>query len=99
MPHNVLIDGTRYVPQRDECSARTPLCLLLRNARKEAGETLEEAARAIKTTKSHIHGLENPCKPTNPHLGLLQRLLRHYDIDFYDIADVNDKTGDSHVKQ
>jgi transcriptional regulator with XRE-family HTH domain len=49
-------------------------------------ETLEEAAKAIGTTKSRIWELEHG--DTMPRLPMLQKILKHYGLRFDEIADV-----------
>ena len=84
----VVVDGVRYLPiKRKTTRDQRPLCDLLLDARKTKRESLEEAARRIGTTKSHLWRLEKN-RACNPTLGLLQKLLSYYGIHYDEIAKV-----------
>lgn len=81
----VYIDGVRYVPQKPALIKKTTeLHELIFSARERLNETLEDAAESIGTTKSHLWTIENG--GAMPRLPMLQKILRHFDIDFYEIA-------------
>lgn len=84
MPKSVVIDGTRYIAERPQHKERRPLAELVAEARDANGQTLEQAASAIGSTKSHMLAIE---RGTEPRLPMLQKLLRHYGITFDEIAD------------
>jgi transcriptional regulator with XRE-family HTH domain len=84
MPESVVIDGTRYIAERPQRLDRRPLAALVAEARAANGQSLEQAARAIGSTKSHMLAIE---RGTAPRLPMLQKLLRHYGILFDEIAD------------
>jgi len=81
----VLIGGERYVPEAVGELLQAPLSELLREARILRCESLEAAAAAIGTTKSHLWELEN--SRCEPRLSLLQKLLRYYGLSFEQIAE------------
>lgn len=79
----VIIDGIRYVPVREETTIKKPFHELIREARKHKRESLEEASKNIGTVKSHLWELEKArCVP---NLLLLQAIVRYYSIKFEDI--------------
>lgn len=79
----VIIDGIRYIPVREEATIKQPFNELIRAARKHKRESLEEASRNIGTVKSHLWELEKArCVP---NLILLQAILSYYSIKFEDI--------------
>lgn len=84
MPESVVIDGTRYIAERPQPTERRALAELVAEARDANGQTLEQAASAIGSTKSHIFAIE---RGTHPRLPMLQKILRHYGIEFDEIAD------------
>lgn len=80
----VIIDGIRYVPVREEETTKKPFHELILEARKHKRESLEEASKNIGTVKSHLWELEKArCVP---NLILLQAIVRYYGIKFDDIA-------------
>lgn len=83
----VVVDGVRYLPmKRKTTRERRPLSVLLLEARKVKRESLDEAARRIGTSKTHLWSMERG--DTNPSLDMLQRLLAYYGIHFDEIAKV-----------
>jgi transcriptional regulator with XRE-family HTH domain len=79
----VIVDGVRYLPVRTKARKRRPLPALLIEARKSKGESLEQAAGNVGTTKTHLWTMEGGnCNPT---FDLLQRLLDYYGIDYDEI--------------
>ena len=84
MPESVIINGVRYIAERPQRTERRPLANLVAEARAANKQTLEQAATAMGSTKSHMLAIE---RGTNPRLPLLQKLLRHYGIEFDEIAD------------
>ena len=80
----VIIDGIRYIPVREEATTKKPFHELILEARKHKRESLEEASKNIGTVKSHLWELEKArCVP---NLILLQTIERYYGIKFDDIA-------------
>lgn len=80
----VIIDGIRYIPVREEATTKKPFHELILEARKHKRESLEEASKNIGTVKSHLWELEKArCVP---NLILLQAIVRYYSIRFEDIA-------------
>ena len=84
---DVMINGTRFVAEREPTFRKLQFHELIRTAREQNMETLEEAASAIGTTKSRLWELEQG--RTNPTLPTLQKILRHYGLLFDEIADVD----------
>lgn len=81
---DVVINGARYVPESISAIPATEYHVLIKQAREAASETLEEAARAIETSKSYLWEMEQgKCQPT---LATLQRVLKHYGLKFEQIA-------------
>ena len=83
---DVRLNGVRYIPERAANHSCLKLCALMVSARELTGETLEESAKAIGTTKSHLWTLEND--GGMPRLPMLQKILRHYGIAFDEIMEV-----------
>lgn len=80
----IIIDGTRYLPERPVTAKQLPFNVLIGIARRYKNETLEQAALGIGTTKSNLHALEHG--RSVPRLPLLQRILSYYGIAFDQIA-------------
>lgn len=80
----VTINGERYVPAANAKLKRQPFAELITKAREQANETLDEAASALGTSKSYVWELEGG--RSQPTLGLLQVILRHYGLSFDQIA-------------
>ena len=80
----VIIDGIRYVPVREETTTKKPFHELIREARKHKRESLEESSKNIGTVKIHLWELE--MARCVPNLILLQAIVRYYSIRFEDIA-------------
>ena len=83
---DVMINGTRFVAERLPTFRKLQFHELIKTAREENMETLEEAAKAIGTTKSRMWELEQG--NTMPRLPMLQKILKHYGLRFDEIADV-----------
>lgn len=81
---NVEINGERYVPAANARLKRQPFAELITKAREQARESLDEAAEAIGTSKSYVWEME--AGRSQPTLGLLQIILRHYGLAFEQIA-------------
>ena len=82
----IMREADRYTESkgRQRSVGKLPLSDLVAKARAAKGQTLEQVARAVGSTKSHMHEIE---RGANPRLPLLQKLLRHYAISFDEIAD------------
>lgn len=80
----VTINGERYVPAANAKLKRQPFAELITKAREQANETLDEAAAALGTSKSYVWELESG--RSQPTLGLLQVILRHYGLSFEQLA-------------
>ena len=91
---DVIINGVKFIPRRLPKNKKIPFHILIKAAREENMETMDEAAKAIGTTKSRIWELEQG--NTVPRLPMLQKILNHYGFRFDEIADVTDeqKTGE-----
>ena len=80
---DVLINGVKFTPEHKTTVDRgKELHLIFREARKGTGETLQHAADAIGTTKSHLWELE---QGYNPGYKLLCEIVCHYGIEPRDI--------------
>ena len=82
----VIINGTRYLPERVSTKDNKPFNELIYAARKAKNETLEEAAKGIGTTKSNLWALEKG--NGIPRLPLVQKILKYYGLLFDEIAEV-----------
>ena len=80
----VEINGERYVPVANAKLKRQPFAELITKAREQACESLDEAAVAIGTSKSYVWEMESG--RSQPTLGLLQAILKHYGLTFEQIA-------------
>ena len=87
----VEVNGLRYAPAFNKVLKVQKFNLLLRAARKASGESLEEVAKSVGSTKSYMWELERG--PAQPTLGLLQRLLWHYGLEFEQIAPIGYTRG------
>lgn len=83
---DVMINGTRFVAERMPTVRKLQFHELIKTAREDNMETLEEAALAVGTTKSRMWELERG--NTMPRLPMLQKILKHYGLRFDEIADV-----------
>jgi transcriptional regulator with XRE-family HTH domain len=80
---NVVIDGVDYIPKPRIRPGQT-FPQALKTARDNSGETLEQVANAVGTTKSHMWTLERgDCEP---RMGLIKGLLDHYGLRFEDVC-------------
>ncbi len=89
----VIINGERYLPEALTELGMCPFHELISAARYLNDETLDEAAKGIGTTKSHLWTMEKG--GSQPGLPILQKILRYYNFKFEDIAptdgvDLND---------
>lgn len=80
---DVVIDGVHYIP-KPRIRPGQSFDHALRTARRNTGETLEQVAKAVGTTKSHIWTLERG--GSEPRLGLIKSLLEHYGLRFEDVC-------------
>ena len=80
----VWIDGQRFIPAPQERDSPIPFHLLIRYARDDKSETLEEAAKMLGTTKSHLWALEKG--ESVPRLPMMQKIIKYYGLRFEDIA-------------
>ena len=87
----VVVDGVRYVPERKRHTKPRPFCELMKEARKAKRESLEDVANAVGSAKAYIWELERGS--SQPTLPLLQRILRHLNIDFDEIATRKDSSN------
>jgi transcriptional regulator with XRE-family HTH domain len=83
---DVMINGTRFIAERPPTAGKLRFHELIKAAREQNMETLENAANAIGTTKSRMWELEQG--DTMPRLPMLQKILKHYGLRFDEIADV-----------
>jgi transcriptional regulator with XRE-family HTH domain len=82
---DIMINGVRFVAERTPTNLKMQFHELIKTARKQNMETIEEAAQAIGTTKSRIYELEQG--GAMPRLPLLQKILKHYGLSFDQIAE------------
>jgi len=73
----VTIDGVEYSPVV-HTDWQQPLAHVLKHAREASGQTLDQVATAVGTSKGNLWGLENG--KSNPGFAVATRLLRHYHI-------------------
>lgn len=89
----VEINGERYVPAASAKLKRQPFAELITKARELACESLDTASEAIGTSKSYLWELESG--RSQPTLGLLQTILKHYGLAFDQIAPEPQRRRDS----
>lgn len=79
----VIIDGTRYVPVREHMHCKRPFNQLIKEARKNKQESLDAASKNMGTNKSYLWELEQG--RSSPTLTMLVKIIRYYNINFYEI--------------
>jgi transcriptional regulator with XRE-family HTH domain len=84
----VIIDGIRYLPEKNKNIKTAPFRELISDARKRKNETLQQAADHIGTDKGHLWCMEDG--RTVPGLYLLQKILKHYGTSFEEIQSLKE---------
>lgn len=80
----VEINGAEYIPkQTADLSDQWPLHELIYQARKAANTTLDDAAKGIGMTRTHLWSIEKG--RTSPRMPMLNKLLRYYGLSYYRI--------------
>lgn len=79
----VIINGQRFIPATSRAQGEKSFNELVKEARKAKQESLAEAAKNLKMSKSTLWEFEDG--RMQPSLKSLQKLITYYNIDFYDI--------------
>lgn len=82
----ILIDGVRYLPEKQRQENMSPFNVLIANAREQKRETLDEASGNMGIAKSQLWSMEKG--ETEPKLKMLQKVLKYYGLSFEQINDV-----------
>lgn len=79
----ICINGKYFMPIPPKKKSPRPFSQLIKDARKEAKQSLQTASRKIGTGKSYLWGLEEGL--SQPTLPLLEKILSHYNLNYYEI--------------
>lgn len=80
---DVIINGIRYVPARTGNEVKKPFGVLVEEARHRHKESREAASTIFFISSTQLYQIERG--HVYPKLKLMQRMLKHYNIDFNDI--------------